>query len=491
MENIKKTLNDIPILFQNGKFSIVNSNFDLIKKHHKNDLNLLSILGVSLIKENLYENAIEIYLILKSLKPNDKNIISNIGNLYRLIGKYDLSIKYFKESLELDTKNYNVLYNLALSYSSIDNFQNALDYYMMALRHISNDQEELVNEISGNYLSLLIKQGANKQAVEVGNDLLKRFPNSYIIKWKLANLYVWSNEYSKATKLYKRALEIQPGNAAIKYDIAMLNNKIGKNNEAINILRDLNFGDSRSHYILGLFQTGKKDEFLYELNKACASFKGDRMLANLSKYVSFLYNKDDLYPFCSDPFNFIYTSKIQKKDLIKEVLKELDSIDIEPQNQDLITNGVQSSGDLFQLNLTNLDELKKIILKEIDTYRLSFSGKDEYFIKHWPKKTFLKSWSVKLHEKGELDYHIHPLGWVSGTVYLEIPPTIENKEGSIQFGFNNANYAFIENLPTRTFTPEECDIIIFPSSLSHRVNSFSQKERRRVSLAFDLMPIVD
>ena len=101
------------------------------------------------------------------------------------------------------------------------------------------------------------------------------------------------------------------------------------------------------------------------------------------------------------------------------------------------------------------------------------------------------AWSINLKKGGELGFHYHHKGWISGSVYLKLPYTRELKEGSIEFGYNNRNYKENINAETKVIKPEVGDIILFPSSLSHRVNPFkgNKDDENRISIAFDIMPV--
>ena len=118
-----------------------------------------------------------------------------------------------------------------------------------------------------------------------------------------------------------------------------------------------------------------------------------------------------------------------------------------------------------------------------------FREKEEYFIDNWPENYFLNSWYINLFKGGSLGYHYHHEGWISGTVYLKMPETRDLNEGSIEFSYNNENYSKKINSQSKLLKPEAGDIIIFPSSLNHRVNPFEGKANEsRVSVAFDLVP---
>ena len=102
------------------------------------------------------------------------------------------------------------------------------------------------------------------------------------------------------------------------------------------------------------------------------------------------------------------------------------------------------------------------------------------------KKTELKAWVIKMEKNGFLKSHIHPLGWVSGVMYIEIP-TKKDNEGNIELGYEGYNYPSLvkENNPKKIIDVYAGNILLFPSSLFHQTIPFNSEEER-VCIAFDL-----
>ena len=104
-------------------------------------------------------------------------------------------------------------------------------------------------------------------------------------------------------------------------------------------------------------------------------------------------------------------------------------------------------------------------------------------------KAKLFGWIVSINSGGNLNPHIHKEGWLSGTLYLNVPKVSGSDEGNIAFSLHGANY------PTegKQFPPEKVvdvdrgGIVLFPSSLFHYTIPFNSSHER-VSLAFDLIP---
>ena len=89
-------------------------------------------------------------------------------------------------------------------------------------------------------------------------------------------------------------------------------------------------------------------------------------MATLSTHYSQNFNHEDLYQFCPNPLNFICHEKIPaliENDfkLVRELLHDINTANISERKQSRLSFGVQSSGNLFNLELDSIQELKKII----------------------------------------------------------------------------------------------------------------------------------
>ena len=88
---------------------------------------------------------------------------------------------------------------------------------------------------------------------------------------------------------------------------------------------------------------------------------------------------------------------------------------------------------------------------------------------------------------GNLKYHNHEDGWLTGTLYLQMPEKgANNEEGAIEFShqgpkYPSGNAAFEKRL----IRPSARDLNIFSSSLFHRTLPF-QSEKQRICIAFDI-----
>ena len=84
---------------------------------------------------------------------------------------------------------------------------------------------------------------------------------------------------------------------------------------------------------------------------------------------------------------------------------------------------------------------------------------------------------------GSLSPHIHELGWLSGSIYINVPPKSETDSGNLVVCMGDDKYEKNKKKIMDVVTGSLC---LFPSSLYHYTIPFDSKEDRIV-LAFDVL----
>lgn len=108
---------------------------------------------------------------------------------------------------------------------------------------------------------------------------------------------------------------------------------------------------------------------------------------------------------------------------------------------------------------------------------------------HWT----LRLWATVLRPGGHQLPHLHPLGWLSGVYYVQVPPGIAAEPGdagALEFGQLPARVIHTEEPECRIVAPVAGRLVVFPSYFYHRTLPFISVEQR-ISIAFDVMPVRD
>ncbi len=101
---------------------------------------------------------------------------------------------------------------------------------------------------------------------------------------------------------------------------------------------------------------------------------------------------------------------------------------------------------------------------------------------------FSGSWSVRLRSQGFHISHMHPEGWLSSALYVNLPPEVggDNAAGALAFGMPDAALKLALE-PRRVVQPHVGQLVLFPSYLWHGTLPF-QSTHDRLTVAFDALP---
>ena len=137
------------------------------------------------------------------------------------------------------------------------------------------------------------------------------------------------------------------------------------------------------------------------------------------------------------------------------------------------------------------EEIQKIIRSEIEKYRIKFKDSEEGLIKKWPAEYSLYGWLISMKSGGELHPHFHDRGWLSGSIYINVPPKLKADSGNLVLCLSDQEPVLeVEKGQKSTIDVVTGSLCLFPSSLHHYTVPFEGKEDRIV-LAFDVIPKIN
>ena len=311
------------------------------------------------------------------------------------------------------------------------------------------------------------------------------------------NLGIVMQELGKldeAEASYKKAITLKPDFIqAIKNRWLLLFNQ--KRYEAALLDADLCISKgSRQLDLTTLYALGRIDEIYKRLEVRSKIDDENITIAAFASFIAEVEKKDTAYNFCPNPIDFIHHANLSThindiNSYIAELIHELDSVKkIWQPSKKTTVGGFQTlTGlNLFENPAGKVEQLKSIIINELDVYHKKYSNKSCTYIKKWPLQNNLNAWCVVLKKQGYQNPHIHPGGWLSGVIYLKVVPPLDKNEGAIEFSLNGENYSSV-NSSKLIHQPKLGDIVFFPSSLHHRTIPFSTNTDR-IIVSFDLKP---
>ena len=212
-------------------------------------------------------------------------------------------------------------------------------------------------------------------------------------------------------------------------------------------------------------------------------------LFSLLSFAMQKYKIKNLNYFCSNPLEYVKEfDLLEEGSLNTKFIKKINKFIIDSKNYDSfepgsIFLGYKSVGNLFNSKNKSIIKLKRIFKDKIKEYINVYKLKNENFVKKFPQKNILKGWYIRLKKGGGIDYHIHN-SWLSAVFYTQLPAQYDS--GALDLSIINWNFKK-EKKFSRSITPTLGKLVIFPSSLPHRVSRF-KKDKYRISIAFDVIP---
>ena len=90
---------------------------------------------------------------------------------------------------------------------------------------------------------------------------------------------------------------------------------------------------------------------------------------------------------------------------------------------------------------------------------------------------------------GNIKPHIHENGWLSGSIYVNVPSSCLDDSGSLVLCIDDDEENKVDNSKfSETIRVQTGSLCLFPSSLLHYTIPFQSNEERIV-LAFDMIPL--
>ena len=210
--------------------------------------------------------------------------------------------------------------------------------------------------------------------------------------------------------------------------------------------------------------------------------------SNVGSFVSrcnFRYKHDRQNPFCNEPLDYILNTNLTEQyqlldDFIKPITDFLKDNTSTPKQQGLISNGYQTDGNLFEDETIDTNAIQKIIHLEVKKYRENFKNSEEGFLKNWPEEYTLNGWLISMKSGGKLKPHMHEYGWLSGSIYINVPKKKTIDSGNLVVCIDDKDEINKKSIDVMTGS-----LCLFPASLLHYTIPFESDEDRIV-LAFDV-----
>ena len=258
---------------------------------------------------------------------------------------------------------------LALGYRYTNNVEAALKIYEDLLR--LNPGNFLLSTNLGN---LYMAIGKISKAIDCFEVASKKEPNHVSNLEALAIAYQDTGRNKEAIDCFKKVLALDEGKESARYHLARMLVRLNYYSEAIEHFDKTNYGLSKSHLLECLYYLGDIDKFYEHYRELINRKIINPLMASIGSHASIRFNiSNKENPFCSDPFKYIKKQNITDNnelndDLISSILEFHKSGESDPKSQPLLSNGKQSSGNIFLNQREDIQLLKKILENKVKNY---------------------------------------------------------------------------------------------------------------------------
>jgi tetratricopeptide (TPR) repeat protein len=416
-------------------------------------------LGIIFKKLEDYNKAKEIYEKAIEIDPNYANTHNNLGNVFKELGDYNKAKECYEKAIEIDPNHSQAYNNLGVIFKELGDYNKAKECFEKAIKINPNYVDAYNN------LGVIFKElGENQKAKECYEKAIEIDPNYANTHNNLGNVFKELGDYNKAKECYEKAIKINP-----------------------------NYANAHNNLLKSLFKLNNQSILFKKLDSITKEGKINAVIGSIFSRAKAKYGFKKENPFCNDPLDYVLkTDLIEKYDfnnvIVDCVYNILKNDSLSNRTQTLITNGYQTAGNLFTNEDFNTKEIQRIIHVEIEKYRLKFKDSKEGFINNWPTNYNLTGWLISLKKGGKLKAHMHDLGWLSGSIYVNVPPKLQTDSGNLVVCIDENENEKNNNKNKKSINVVNGSLCLFPSSLLHYTIPF-EAEEERIVLAFDMMPL--
>ena len=388
------------------------------------------------------------------MKPDYAKAHYNLGVIFKELKKLDKAEASYRQAILLNPNYAEAHSNLGNTFEKLGRLEEAEASYRQAIA-LKADFAEAHSNLGGTLQELGRVEEAKAsytQAIELNSDLAEAHYN-------LGRLFFDSKQYNLAAEQFK--------------------------------LTDIKI--SKLYAIQCSYLQDEETTFYEKFDRLVNQGETNAVLGSLGFRSEFKYGIKKSNPFCNDPLKYVVKTDLNalydfENIFIKTARDVLTDNSVSHKAQGHLTNGVQTSGNIFEQGKVPKTEIQSIIHAEIEKYRIQFKDSEEGFIKSWPTSYEIKGWLVCMQSGGKLAPHMHDTGWITGSIYINVPQKSKSDSGNLVLCLGDQGHdPGVEQSQQSIIDVVTGSLCLFPSSLHHYTVPFEEKEDRIV-LAFDVIP---
>ena len=416
-----------------------------------------SNLGVTLQELGRLDEAEASYTQAIALKPNFAEAHSNLGNTLKGLGRLDEAEASYAQAMALKPDFAEAHYNLGNTLKELGRLEDA--------------------------------EASYKQAIALKPDYAEAHSNLGDTLLKLGRL-------DEAEASYAQAIALKPDYAEAHFNLGVMLLKLGRLDEAEAsytqaIALKPDYAEAHNSLLWCLYLLDKQSLFFDKLDYLINEDTANAVIGSLTCRSALKYGVEKPNLFCREPLQYVSHIDMNAQYDFEEIFVKkarliLKEDRIANRIQSLLVNGSQTSGNLFDIKNSFTEQIQKAIQLEIEKYRINFKDSKDGLIKKWPTEYRLYGWLISMKSGGELKPHIHNNGWLSGSLYINVPPKSKAESGNLVVSLGEEKDATDTRINVeKIINVVTGSLVLFPASLTHYTIPF-EAEEERIVLAFDV-----
>jgi tetratricopeptide (TPR) repeat protein len=520
-------LNALLEQYQKGRYDLAeNLAKNLIEQYPKHSIGW-KLLGAVLKQTGRIQDSLIASERELGISPNDAEAHSNLGNTLKELGRLEEAETSYRKVIAIKPERAEAYSNLGCTLKELGRFEEAKTIFEKAIAikpefaeahsNLGNMLKELgrLEEAETSYRkAIVIKPELAEAYSNLGCTLkdLGRFEDAETIFKKaiaikpefaeahsnLGNTLHELGRLEEAEESYRKAIPIKPDLAETHNNLGNTLKDLGRLQEAeesykkaISINPD--YAEAHIQMLTCLYLMDKKSLLFDQLNLLIEQDKTNSVIGSITGRSALRYGEKRFNIFCNEPLKYALLVDLKSRYNFEEIFVQnaksiLNENKRSNKRQALLSNGYQTSGNVFEIENNLTYQIQKTIRLEIERYRINFETSEEGFIRKWPNEYRLYGWLISMKCGGQLQPHIHENGWLSGSIYINVPPKTKIDSGNLVVALGKDSDATnsLQN-SKKVIDVVTGTMALFPASLMHHTIPF-ESEQERIVLAFDVIP---
>ena len=345
----------------------------------------------------------------------------------------------------------------------------------------------------GNILKELGKleeaEASYRQAIALKRDFAEAHGNLGVTLQELGRL-------EEAEASFRQAIALKLDFAEAHINLGITLEELGRFEEAEESFRKAialkpDLAEAHIKLLKCLYRLDKQALFFDKLDYFINKNTANATISSLTYRSALKYGLKKPNLFCREPLQYVLHADMNalcdfEKIFVEKARLILSEDKISNRKQSLLTRGSQTSGNLFDIKNSLTEKIQNVIRLEIEKYRVNFKDSKDGLIKKWPIEYSLYGWLISMKSGGNLKPHIHNEGWLSGSIYINVPKKLKSDSGNLVVSLGEENDAIDKLInEKKIINVVTGSMVLFPASLTHYTIPF-ESEEERIVLAFDV-----